>query len=101
MENLKGSGDVPLPRFGHTFTLISKNKAVLFGGATGETGKYAITGETFLFDCLQKKWKKLSPTGTNPSERAAHGATEVESLQLVIYGGALGGGFSSFLLIFF
>lgn len=40
-------GDIPLARFGHTITLISKTKAILFGGATGDTGKYSITGDTY------------------------------------------------------
>ena len=33
MERVKAYGDVPSPRFGHTFTMVSANKAVLFGGA--------------------------------------------------------------------
>jgi len=90
-ETLKVSGDVPLPRFGHTMTLISKNKAVLFGGATGDTGKYSITGETFLLDCITQKWKRLEPSGSAPTNRAAHAATAIETNQIFIYGGATGG----------
>jgi hypothetical protein len=30
---VKTVGDIPNARFGHTFTMISKSKAVLFGGA--------------------------------------------------------------------
>jgi len=44
------SGDIPPPRFGHTFTMISEDKAVLFGGAVSiagnfynYTGKFVIT----------------------------------------------------------
>ena len=44
IEKFEVRGDIPQPRFGHTITLISKSKAVLFGGATGDTGRYAITG---------------------------------------------------------
>jgi len=29
----------------------------------GDTGKYNITGDTYSCDVLQKKWKKLNPTG--------------------------------------
>jgi len=90
-EIIKVSGDVPLPRFGHTITLVSKTKAVLFGGATGDTGKYSITGETYVFDCILRKWRKLDPSGSHPSQRAAHASTAVEESQLVIYGGATGG----------
>jgi hypothetical protein len=32
------TGDIPSPRFGHTFTMISKTKAVLFGGAISVAG---------------------------------------------------------------
>jgi hypothetical protein len=39
MEPIVASGQIPLPRFGHTTTQISKNKIILFGGATGDTGK--------------------------------------------------------------
>ena len=50
MESLQVTGDLPLPRFGHTITLISKTKAILFGGATGDTGRYTITADTYIFD---------------------------------------------------
>jgi len=90
-EIVKVSGDVPLPRFGHTMTLISKTKAVLFGGATGHTGKYSITGETFILDCITQKWKKLEPSGSPPTQRAAHAATAIETNQLFIFGGAIEG----------
>ncbi len=52
MEQLKVSGTTPLPRFGHTITLISKTKCILFGGATGDTGRYTITADTYLFDSI-------------------------------------------------
>ena len=59
MEKFEVFGYVPLARFGHTVTYISKGKAILFGGATGDTGKYSITGETFSFDIISKFWKKV------------------------------------------
>jgi hypothetical protein len=49
-----------MARFGHTITLVNKTKVVLFGGATGDTGKYSMTGETFLFNILTKTWSKLN-----------------------------------------
>ncbi len=91
MENLKVVGEGPQPRFGHTVTLVSKTKAVLFGGATGNTETYTTTSDTFLFDCVTRKWTKLEPSGSCPTPRAAHAATTVEVNQLVIYGGAKGG----------
>lgn len=32
---------------------------VLFGGATGDTGKYIITGDTYALDLVSYKWTKL------------------------------------------
>jgi len=38
---------------------VSKSKAILFGGATGDTGKYIITGDTYCLDLITNKWCKL------------------------------------------
>ena len=38
---------------------VSKSKIVLFGGATGDTGKFAITGDTYALDLISSKWTKL------------------------------------------
>lgn len=59
VESLEVFGDIPQARFGHTITIVSKSKVVLFGGATGDTGKYSMTGETFLYNILNKTWQKL------------------------------------------
>lgn len=60
VEELEVFGDVPMARFGHTITLVSKTKVVLFGGATGDTGKYSMTGETYLFNIMTRTWSKLN-----------------------------------------
>ncbi len=90
-EAVEAIGDTPQPRFGHTITAVSSQKAVLFGGATGDTGKYTMTGDTYVFTTSKRCWLKLSPQGIIPSPRAAHAATAIEALQLVVYGGATGG----------
>jgi protein phosphatase len=59
--------DTPAPRFGHTLTLVSKTKAILFGGAVGDSGKFIITNETYLLDYEIKRWRKLDCTGDLPS----------------------------------
>jgi|TARA_B110001450_G_C17452202_1_gene412517 hypothetical protein len=64
----------------------------LFGGATGDTGKYVITGDTYTLDMINFKWQKLEGSGISPSPRAAHASCAVDSLQMVVYGGATGGG---------
>ena len=102
VEELEVHGDIPQARFGHTVTIVAKNKVVLFGGATGDTGKYSMTGETFMYNVLSKNWQKLQGIilffllflvkGVPPSPRAAHSSTNVEQMQMVVYGGATGGG---------
>ena len=92
MEKLQLFGDSPEARFGHTITQINSTKFILYGGAIGCNGKYAITSDTYLLDLITKKWRKMDPQGSCPNERAAHAAVSVECLQLVLYGGATGGG---------
>ena len=91
-ESFNTTGDLPHPRFGHTISLVSATKAVLFGGATGDTGRYSITGETYCLDLVSGTWSQLEPSGNAPSPRAAHASSMVENLQMVVYGGATGGG---------
>jgi hypothetical protein len=59
VEDVEVNGEIPQARFGHTVTIVAKNKVVLFGGATGDTGKYSMTGETYMFNILNKQWTKL------------------------------------------
>ena len=92
METVKYNGDNPFPRFGHTLSQIAKTKVLLFGGATGNTGKYSINSDVYLYEISLKKWRKLDPSGTIPSQRAAHASAYVDPGQVYIYGGATGGG---------
>jgi len=39
----------------------------MFGGATGDTGKYVITGDTYILDLPSKKWMKLEGGGIAPA----------------------------------
>eukprot|EP01053_Blabericola_migrator_P006979 Blabericola_migrator_1__6978@NODE_3536_length_1696_cov_156_282382_g1021_i1_p1_GENE_NODE_3536_length_1696_cov_156_282382_g1021_i1NODE_3536_length_1696_cov_156_282382_g1021_i1_p1_ORF_typecomplete_len495_score64_46Kelch_4/PF13418_6/1_6e12Kelch_4/PF13418_6/0_015Kelch_4/PF13418_6/2_2e05Kelch_4/PF13418_6/0_015Kelch_4/PF13418_6/0_82Kelch_4/PF13418_6/0_65Kelch_5/PF13854_6/7_5e07Kelch_5/PF13854_6/0_019Kelch_5/PF13854_6/2_7e06Kelch_5/PF13854_6/0_0096Kelch_5/PF13854_6/0_6Kelch_5/PF13854_6/0_00014Kelch_3/PF len=84
-------GDVPPARFGHSVTAIGGGIIILFGGAVGDSGSYTITNDCYQLDMTTMKWTKLTATWT-PQARAAHGAARVESMQLVLYGGATGGG---------
>ena len=79
----------PEKRFGHTITMISKERAVVFGGAVGDN-VYKITNDTFCYNSVNNKWSALKPKSQEeaPSPRAAHAATAVESNQMVIFGGA-------------
>ena len=53
--------DTQLPKvLGHfIIKIVSKSKVILFGGATGDTGKYIITGDTYALDLISYKWTKL------------------------------------------
>ncbi|CAA9989480.1 protein phosphatase containing kelch-like domains, putative [Plasmodium knowlesi strain H] len=87
----KQKGEIPAPRFGHTATYLGNSKVAIFGGAIGDAGKYNITDDIYIYDLSQNKWKKIVTENT-PSARAAHAAACVDEQQLVIYGGATGGG---------
>lgn len=65
---------------------------MLFGGAVGDSGKFIITNETYLFDFELRRWKKLECTGEIPSQRAAHASCMIDPMTMVIYGGAASGG---------
>ena len=59
-QKVKAVGEIPLARFGHTLTLLGQGKAVLFGGAVSDNGKFCITNDTFLYDVATKRWKKIN-----------------------------------------
>mmetsp|Transcript_106392 Transcript_106392/g.253988 ORF Transcript_106392/g.253988 Transcript_106392/m.253988 type:complete len:832 (-) Transcript_106392:61-2556(-) len=86
------NGDAPLPRFGHTTTFVGDNRVVLFGGATGDSGRYTITADAFMLNVSSNTWSRVQAEGTLPFARAAHAAACVDHSQMVIYGGATGGG---------
>lgn len=41
-EKVRTNGETPSPRFGHTFTMVSKTKGVLFGGAVSMAGNHLL-----------------------------------------------------------
>jgi len=86
------TGDVPAPRFGHTTTLVGNNRVVLFGGATGDSGRYTIIADAYMLEADTNRWSRIPTEGTVPSARAAHAAACVDHAQMVVYGGATGGG---------
>lgn len=49
-DKIKATGDIPNPRFGHSFTMVSPTKAVLFGGAVSltSTNTYTQTNSSSL-----------------------------------------------------
>lgn len=71
-------------------SLVGKRRVLLFGGAIGDTAKYDITNDAFIMDLATYTWKKLICTGNIPTPRAAHASTVINTLQMVVYGGAAG-----------
>lgn len=73
-------------QYGHTLTLITEDRAILFGGAfdktnyTNEVSSLDLTDQDFNF-------KPLRPKGVPPAPRASHAACKIECNQIVIYGG--------------
>ncbi len=90
-EPVESTGEIPLSRFGHTMALVGPDKAVLFGGATGDAGKYSMSGDAYVFCMTTHCWSKLAPQGIAPSPRAAHAVATIEEQQMILYGGATGG----------
>ena len=89
LKELAQSVPNPEKRFGHTITMVTRERAILFGGAVGD-GVYRITNDTYSFDCKANKWSLLKPKNSEeaPSPRAAHSSTALELNQMVIFGGA-------------
>lgn len=88
-------GKLPSARFGHTITLISPVKVVLFGGAVGDTKNFNFSNETFILNIMTKIWTKLESKPSKlvsekflPSARAAHAACPLDNLQMIIHGGS-------------
>ena len=79
----------PSKRFGHTISVISPYRAILFGGAVSDE-IYKITNDIFSFNSRTGVWTQVIPKDKKdmPSPRAAHGATALENLQMIIFGGA-------------
>ena len=63
-------GNTPLPRFGHSITLYAENKVCLFGGATGNTGQFSITDNTYTLDLNSRFWKKVESNSFLTQPRA-------------------------------
>lgn len=56
-------GTVPLAKFGHCCCMITKERLIVFGGASGNVGNFAITNDTFCLDMVMEPltltWRKL------------------------------------------
>ena len=103
LSSIDSVGKIPLPRFGHSLTLISPTKAILFGGAVGDTKSFQFSNETFIYNIMTKIWMNLSdlPYTTLPEPRSAHAAAANDSNQLLIHSGSVGSKLVNITYIFY
>ena len=52
-------GKLPSARFGHSLTMVSQSKIVMFGGAVGDTKNFVFSNETYSLNLGTKTWNKL------------------------------------------
>ena len=52
-------GKLPSARFGHSLTMVSQSKIVMFGGAVGDTKNFVFSNETYSLNLSTKTWNKL------------------------------------------
>ena len=57
--SMEYTGTLPQASFGHSVAQISKTKIVLFGGATGDSGKYTMTDATYVYNVFKSSWALL------------------------------------------
>ena len=92
MENsVNFTGSIPETRFGHSITQISPTDYFLFGGAIGNAGSYEITSDAYILNLNALSSTKLS-IQNDIGPRAAHSVTVIKEYQVILFGGATGGG---------
>lgn len=53
-DKVNTRGQIPLAKFGHCCCLIAKERLIVFGGASGNVGNFAITNDTFCLEMTQE-----------------------------------------------
>ena len=63
MDKIIKTIDNTIKRFGHTLTLVCKEKdnekAILFGGANGSSNHASMAIKTYAYYIIPKKWVEL------------------------------------------
>ena len=68
------TGTSPLPREGHSTTMVSGNEMFVFGGSTEDT----MLNDAFIFDLDHMHWYKVSDENEEaPAKRQGHTAVPV------------------------
>lgn len=52
-DKVNTRGQIPLAKFGHCCCMIAKDRLIVFGGASGNVGNFAITNDTFCLEMSQ------------------------------------------------
>lgn len=78
------TGKIPSARWAHSMNFIpSKHQLILYGG---DDNSEKTIGDLFLYDIVEKRWS--SPLNCSSVSRSWHGATYIESKQLLlVFGG--------------
>ena len=65
-------GTIPPARFGPTATQVAPQRIMIFAGATGNSGNYSFTNDTYTFEIQKRLWKKITskPTSTQQMEQS-------------------------------
>ncbi|XP_039194748.1 acyl-CoA-binding domain-containing protein 4-like [Crotalus tigris] len=75
-------GEKPLPRLGHSATLL-KNKLVIFGGQRTST----YLNDTHILDLGFMEYKSVPSLSGQPSPRSFHAAIQISDQKMLISGG--------------
>ncbi|XP_063804315.1 uncharacterized protein LOC134981093 isoform X2 [Pseudophryne corroboree] len=84
-------GERPLPRFGHSSTLLG-NRLVLFGGRRSPSTVYLNDVHILDLGYMEYTAVSLSPSTEKPSPRCFHAAMQLSEHKLLIHGGCSGTG---------
>lgn len=91
LKIIQASGDNPSARIGHSFTKISNQKVILFGGVENSLTNPSFCNDIYILhiNALELRWEKLLIDGLKPSPRESHSAVLYENV-IVIFGGMNG-----------
>eukprot|EP00005_Dracoamoeba_jomungandri_P009465 CAMPEP_0174263518 /NCGR_PEP_ID=MMETSP0439-20130205/19021_1 /TAXON_ID=0 /ORGANISM="Stereomyxa ramosa, Strain Chinc5" /LENGTH=707 /DNA_ID=CAMNT_0015348907 /DNA_START=33 /DNA_END=2156 /DNA_ORIENTATION=- len=77
----------PEGRIGHTLTLCSGGRLILFGG---QAGKRKYLNSVYVYALRERRWIKEACEGPKPSPRGGHTAVVAGPNKLLIFGGYSG-----------
>jgi len=80
---VKQSGRLPPPMYGHSLALHRENTLILFGGTTG----WDYFNDVYAFDVPSKTWRTLRVKGAPPSMRYKHQSCIIKDGLYILGGG--------------